>query len=232
MSNPHISVLIPTYNAGKYLDAALNSVYAQTYRDFEVIVVDDGSEDGTESVVARYPDVLYKKCPHRGISATRNECLALAKGTWIAFLDADDLWHPEKLQKQVAYLEEHPECRILFSVMRNFMDEAVTDPTPVQRTLLSIRDECYCPSALIHRSLFDTVGNYWENLRIGEDSNWLLRLKSAGVDVRHRLEEVLYFRRVHSSNISLTYLTGTEALRNHASTLRWMRKKADKESKT
>ena len=97
MSTPNVCVLIPAYNAEKYIAAALDSVYAQTYSDFEVIVVDDGSDDETGAVVARYPEVIYRKCPHRGISATRNTCLEMASGEWLAFLDADDLWHPEKL---------------------------------------------------------------------------------------------------------------------------------------
>ena len=203
--SPLISVLIPTYNVGKYLGAALDSVYAQTFGDYEIIVVDDGSTDGTETVIARYPQVIYRKCPHRGISATRNECLSLAKGEWLAFLDADDLWHPEKLSRQLAYLQAHPDCRILFTQAENFYDGDLTAMTSRQQQLANRKLSLILPSCLFHRSLYEIHGGFVEDYPWAEDTEWILRLRAAAVNLDHCLPEVLYFRRVHESNISLTH---------------------------
>ena len=101
---PRVSVLIPCYNAGRYLAAALDSVLAQTYRDYEIIVVDDGSGDDSAAVAARYPQVRYFYHTHSGVSVTRNLAISKACGEFLVFLDADDLWVPEKLEKQICLL--------------------------------------------------------------------------------------------------------------------------------
>ena len=194
---PRISVLIPTYNAARFLGEALDSVFAQNYRNTEILVVDDGSTDNTEAVVARYPEVIYRKCPHRGISATRNTCLEMASGEWLAFLDADDLWHPEKLSRQMAYLEAHPDCRILFTRAKNFYDGDPAGMTPRQRQELEGNLKDVLPSCLFHRSLYETHGGFLTDYPWGEDSEWTVRLRAACVDVSHCLPEELYLRRIH-----------------------------------
>lgn len=205
MSTPNVCVLIPAYNAEKYIAAALDSVYAQTYSDFEVIVVDDGSDDETGAVVARYPEVIYRKCPHRGISATRNTCLEMASGEWLAFLDADDLWHPEKLSRQIAYLEAHPDCQILFTRAKNFYDGDPAEMTSRQRQELEGDLREVLPSCLFHRSLYDTHGGFLTDYPWGEDTEWTVRLRTAGINMGHCLPEKLYLRRIHSGNITLTH---------------------------
>ncbi|WHZ21020.1 MAG: hypothetical protein OJF47_000132 [Nitrospira sp.] len=108
---PRVSIVIPTYNCEGFLGQAIDSALGQTYRDFELIVVDDGSTDGTRSLVAGYGDaVRYLYQPNQGVSAARNLALSQAGGEFIAYLDADDLWGPEKLVRQVEYLESHPTC--------------------------------------------------------------------------------------------------------------------------
>jgi GT2 family glycosyltransferase len=104
-TQPQVSVIIPTYNCARYLPEAIDSVLAQTYRDFEIIVVDDGSTDDTPDVLARYGEaILVIRQPNQGRGAARNAGILAARGQYIAFLDADDLWLPEKLEKQVALL--------------------------------------------------------------------------------------------------------------------------------
>ena len=111
---PHVTVAIPAFNAGRTIGAALQSVFAQTYRDYEVIVVDDGSTDDTAAQVAEWGDRLaYVSQPNRGPAGARNEALARARGTFIAFLDADDVWLPRKLERQVAYFARFPETGLL-----------------------------------------------------------------------------------------------------------------------
>ena len=107
---PSISIVIPTYNRAGTIERALDSVFAQTFQDFEVIVVDDGSRDATRERVALYGDrVRYIYQENQGCSAARNRGIAEARGAFVAFLDSDDEWLPLKLDVQVRYLETHPE---------------------------------------------------------------------------------------------------------------------------
>jgi len=111
-----VSVIIPTYNRAGFLREALESAFAQTYQDFELIVVDDGSDDDTREVVAGFGDQLrYLRQEHRGVSAARNAGLAAATAPYLAFLDSDDLWAPEMLATGIDYMEAHPECSLVCS---------------------------------------------------------------------------------------------------------------------
>lgn len=205
MMVPRVSVLIPCYNAGRFLGQALDSVLGQTYQDYEIIVADDGSEDDSAAVCARYPQVRYFYHAHSGISVTRNLAVSKARGALIAFLDADDLWHPEKLEKQVAYLDAHPECRLVFACARNFSDTPPETRTPRQEQLLRANMDHYLASCCIRRELFETCGGFREDYSHGEDTQWVARLWAAGVNMNHCIREDLYLRRIHDSNISLTH---------------------------
>ena len=108
---PRVSVIIPTYNCARFLGKTIDSALRQTYRDFEVILVDDGSTDDTQALMARYSDsVHYVYQSNQGASAARNLAIGHSGGEFIAYLDADDLWSPEKLARQVEYLDTHPTC--------------------------------------------------------------------------------------------------------------------------
>ncbi len=116
MSDPLISAVIPTYNYGHFVTAAVRNVLAQTYRNLEVIVVDDGSKDNTRERLAPYLDrIRYVYQENQGPSAARNTGIRSATGEWVALLDSDDLWHPRKLELQVKYLQAHPEVGLLGS---------------------------------------------------------------------------------------------------------------------
>ena len=110
---PLVSVIIPTYNRCAYLHEAIASVLAQTYAPLELIVVDDGSSDDTPELLYRYRDRLKViRQSNQGVSAARNRGIRAARGEWIALLDSDDVWQPEKLALQTAYLNAHPELKI------------------------------------------------------------------------------------------------------------------------
>ena len=126
---PHVTVIIPAYNAGRTITAALESVFAQTYRDFNVIVVDDGSTDDTAQRVAEWGErVTYLRQPNGGPASARNEAARHSSSPLIAFLDADDVWLPRKLERQVAYFERFPETGFLHSA-------AIVSGTPTQAVL-------------------------------------------------------------------------------------------------
>lgn len=111
--NIRVSVIIPAYNRAWCLPEAIDAVLAQTYRDYELIVVDDGSTDGTASILKTYGDkISRRRQTNRGVSAARNLGVQKARGELIAFLDSDDLWKPEKLARQVAFFDRHPDAMI------------------------------------------------------------------------------------------------------------------------
>nr|WP_256498773.1 glycosyltransferase family A protein [Chroococcidiopsis sp. CCNUC1] len=114
---PKVSVIIPAYNAMKYLPATLGSLLSQTFDDFEAIVVNDGSFDETEKWVSQIEDPRVKLIcqQNKGLAGARNTGINQATGEYIAFLDADDLWEPSKLEKQVAVLEENPEVGLVYT---------------------------------------------------------------------------------------------------------------------
>ncbi|MBW2512977.1 MAG: glycosyltransferase [Deltaproteobacteria bacterium] len=107
-----VSVIVPTFNRGWCLNEAIDSVFSETYGGYELIVVDDGSTDDTKRRLSRYPDVHVLTQRNRGVSAARNSGVAVARGDFIAFLDSDDLWMPEKLSTQVDFFMRNPEAEI------------------------------------------------------------------------------------------------------------------------
>jgi len=202
---PRVSVLIPCYNAGRYLGQALDSVLGQTYQDFEIIVVDDGSTDNTAAVAAGYDRVRYIYNAHSGIPVTRNLAVSHAKGELIAFLDADDMWESTKLEKQVAYLDSHADCQLVYTFAKNFFDGDPEDMTQRQEQLLNARMDNYLASCCIRRSVFDKHGGFSEDYPCGEDTHWVTRLWAVGINMHHCIKEPLYLRRVHDANVSLSH---------------------------
>ena len=200
--DPLVSVLVVTYNRAHFLKEALDSIKRQTFKDYEVIVVDDGSTDNTKEIVEKYEGVHYIYQEHGGISKARNTAIKAAKGKWIATLDSDDLWKEEKLQKQVDYVRTHPDCRIVYTAFKNFTDIPEDKLDVRQRVHLETVINWYLPSAMIDARLFDEIGTYDENLVCGEDTDWNLRLKFYGIDRGHCIDEALYLHRVHNSNIT------------------------------
>ena len=136
---PAISVVMPVYNAAAFLEAAIDSVLAQTMGDFEFLIIDDGSTDGSPDIIRRYDDprIRFVTRENRGAVATRNELGALARAPYLAVMDADDICLPDRLEKQYAFLESHGDIGLLggratyVDVVGRpiFMPELPTDPT-------------------------------------------------------------------------------------------------------
>ncbi len=202
-----ISVLIPTYNCAPFIGEAIESVLRQTLTPLEILVADDGSTDGSGDIAARYPEVRYFHQTHQGISATRNSLINAAKGDWIAFLDADDRWMPDKLEKQMKYLDSHPSCEIVYCRYRNFTDIPKEKLTQRQKRVLAVTVDQNLACACISRSVFERCGLFDTRYDYGEDTEWTARLMLSGTNVYHCVEEILYERRVHTSNITLLHDT-------------------------
>ncbi|WP_040630462.1 glycosyltransferase family 2 protein [Fortiea contorta] len=199
---PLVSVVIPAYNYAKYLAKTLDSVFAQTYRPIEVIVVDDGSTDNTAEIVRAYPEVRYFYQSNQGVSVTRNVGIAAAQGEFIAFIDGDDIWKPHKLSLQIAYMLEHPDIGITGTRAENFLEPNTQVPPwfDFERDL----QECkvIIPSTLVVRRLvFDQIGNFSQNYQSEEDTQWLQRAEDAKVNTS-MIPEILTLRRLHGTNLS------------------------------
>lgn len=193
-----ISCIVPVFNGERYMGETLDSILAQTYRQLEIIVVDDGSTDGTAEVAASYGErISYLRQANRGAAAARNTGLSVAQGDLIAFVEQDDLWHSEKLVRQMARLRERPEIDLCFTSFQNFwMPELAEEERRHQGHPLSQPSSAYHISALlVHRSVFEKFGNFNEDFP-SANMIWFLHAAEQGavIDV---LPDVLVRLRIH-----------------------------------
>jgi glycosyltransferase involved in cell wall biosynthesis len=187
--HPFVSVIIPTYNRRELVQGAVDSVLDQTYGDYEIIVVDDGSQDGTGEIIAAcYGDrVRYVYQENAGESAARNRGIALARGTLVALLDSDDIWLRDKLARQVPLLERSPQAGVVFcqALLVDALDRSLDVPpaghdlVPDDLKLESLlfRNTITASTALIRRSALREVGGFDQTVRFGEDWELWLRLR-------------------------------------------------------
>ncbi|MFO1429879.1 MAG: glycosyltransferase [Candidatus Competibacteraceae bacterium] len=207
MSLPLISVVLTTYNRAGYLGEAVESVLSQSYSAIELIVVDDGSTDGTATVLAAYAARLqYFFQENRGCSAARNVGIAKASGNFLAFLDSDDIWVPHKLTLQMKTLGQAPEIEAVYGHAEQFVSPELDEKAKARLRHLAGRTlpaPLAC-SLLIRREAFERVGSWDESLRLGLEADWYARACEAGIKTV-LLPDVLYRRRLHRSNLNLTF---------------------------
>jgi glycosyltransferase involved in cell wall biosynthesis len=227
MPNPTVSVVIAAYNARRFLPETLASVFHQTYASWEVIVVDDGSTDGTGELIREYQGkVIYLRQPNRGPSAARNEGIKIARGRYLAFLDSDDLWSAGKLAMQVDFMERNPQIGLVFSDMEEFdqektlcgsllagslfASEMVPGP-PIDDAERKLLVEDFIPTStvLVRRECLAKVGLFDESFRFSEDRElWLRIARLFPIAV---IPAVLGRKRDHDAN--LTKKSAEETLR-------------------
>jgi glycosyltransferase involved in cell wall biosynthesis len=206
LSSALVSVIIPVFNAERFLTEALDSVWAQQYGPLEVLVIDDGSTDGSADLVAarQRPGLELLRCRgNHGPGAARNVGLAAARGDLITFLDADDLMTRGRLSFQVGYLTEHRDIDVVVGTETIRIGPGVEPPAWL-RLPRRPRPRYYQMSMMARRSAFQRVGPFDESFRLGSDHEWMCRAAAAGV--RSALvDRVLLERRIHGAN--LTYRT-------------------------
>ena len=202
MTEPLISVIIPVHNGGRYLRAALESVFAQTYDPFEVIVVDDGSTDDSGAIAQSFPDVRYIHQSNQGVAAARNNGIAAARGEFFAFLDQDDLWTPEKLKLQIGHLQSHPDIGYTLTQQQFFLDPGATIPTWFRKELLSeVHTGWVLGTLVVRRTTFEQIGNFATGYSAASDGDWFFRAKAAGIPMAI-VPELLLLKRIHGANES------------------------------
>lgn len=184
MNMKKISVIIPTHNREPFLKECIESVFDQTYNDFELIVVDDGSTDETEKLLESYSQrLLFIKQKQKGPSSARNLGIKKSKGDWITFLDSDDLWLPKKLEFQMNYFEEHKDAKISYTEEIWYRNGVRVNPHKkhekhsgwIYQKMLPL---CLVSpsSVMIHRSVLNKIGNFDETLLACEDYDLWLRI--------------------------------------------------------
>ena len=212
VDSPKVSVIVPTYNRADRLKKALDSVFSQTYQDFELIVVDDGSTDKTSKVMESFPKSQYLSIKkNSGVSNARNVGLASAKGELICFLDSDDLWNEKKIQIQAQWLENNKDSQLCYTdeiwirngVRVNPMNRHRKYSGDIFRHCLGL---CIVSpsSVMIRAKLFDEIGNFDESLPACEDYDLWLRIASKYAF--HFIEEPLIIKYGgHSDQLSRKY---------------------------
>lgn len=209
MSHPTVSVIVAAYNYGRYLAACLDSLCAQTFVDWEAVIVDDGSTDDTPQVVARYlPDerIRYLCTDHVGQPAAKNHGIRAASGRYVAFLDADDVWLPEKLEKQVRLLDEKPEVGVVAT--RRMQIDPQGNVVPLDADYVQHRGYvvehmfwrnfvCFS-SSMVRASVFERVGVFDEALPLAIDYDlWLRAARCFAFDYVD--EPLVYYRSGHAN---------------------------------
>jgi glycosyltransferase involved in cell wall biosynthesis len=206
---PEVSVIIPSYNCAKYLTEAVDSVLSQTFRDFEVLVVDDGSTDNTEAIASNYVEpVRYIRQQNSGVAEARNRGIKESRGRYVAFLDADDTWRRDKLEVQVKALSENPAYRACYTAF------TVVSPNLIP---LSVMRSCRRGTALedlltrgnvigsicsvvCERSLFETTGGFDPSL--SQCADWDMWVRMSALTEFLYLDIPLVTYRQHAANMS------------------------------
>jgi glycosyltransferase involved in cell wall biosynthesis len=203
------TVVMPAYNTARYIRQAIESALAQTVRDFELIVVDDGSTDGTAEIVEEFAQrdarVRLIRQPNQGIGAARNTAMAHGSGCWFALLDSDDLWFPTYLAEQFAVITRRPDLAVLSANALNL--GGPNDGRPYQNafypheiqhvSLLELirREDAVCILSMFRREVVDTIGGFDTDLRSSEDYDFWLRAAVAGFRIGFNPKPLGAYRR-------------------------------------
>ena len=204
MSRPTISCIVPVFNGERYLSETLDSIFSQAYPGLEVIVVNDGSTDGSARLLKSYQDrLIYLEQADKGPAAARNFGMSQSRGDFVAFLDQDDLWEPGKLARQMARFEARPKLDVCIAHAQLFW---VAELRPEAMRLRGQSRAHVVPgytsgTLLTRRTFFDTIGAFNASLWFGDATEWFLRVidKKAVIEL---LPDVLLYHRMHRANLT------------------------------
>ncbi|MGE0734641.1 MAG: glycosyltransferase family 2 protein [Alphaproteobacteria bacterium] len=203
MTAPLVSVVVPVFNGAQFLRAALDSVFAQDYPHIDVVAVDDGSTDATAEILAAEPRLRAVRQPNRGVAAARNAGIDAARGDFVAFVDSDDLWRPNKLRRQLELFAARPGIGYCFTLMRNFRESGIESLAALPSGLFDRDLPGMCPSTtMFARDVLKQAGRFDETMRRGEDLDYFSRLIDLGVEFG-LVNELLVDRRIHGGNLTL-----------------------------
>lgn len=216
-----VSVIIPVHNGESYLPEAIESILNQSYQEFELVIIDDGSKDRTHQIALSYPRVTYYYQEHNGTASARNMGIRKSQGEYIAFLDADDLWLPDKLALQIKAFNQDPKLEIVTGCIEQFIsprvDQVKNQFAFIKRPLIG-----YSTSAImIKRTALNKTGFFHEDYQEGETISWFANFLDKDINILI-LPEVIAKRRIHGENLSLK-----DQSNNYQTMLRILKKKID-----
>ena len=197
-----ISVVIPAYNSAGYIGEAIESVLQQSVPPQEIIVVDDGSTDETETIVKNFEDrICYVYQKRSGVAAARNKGLELSSGDFVTFIDADDVWKKNKLEIQLKLFQQNPELEMVLGFLQRVTTRNEDDSLHVfegdEDGIYVLQLGC----TLIKKRVFENVGNFDEEMKLSEDFDWFLRTRESGIKVDVHKDVVQLYRQ-HEKNIT------------------------------
>jgi glycosyltransferase involved in cell wall biosynthesis len=214
MVDPLVSVIIPTYDSADYIAESLASVVSQTFTGYDIILVNDGSRDTPrlEASIAPWRSrITYIHQHNRGAAAARNAALRLSRGTWVAFLDADDVWAPTYLEKQLAFLRAHPHADLVYAdglligdsptAGRTFMELAPSRGEVTVDSLLALRCHVITSAVVARRQSIIDAGLFDETLRRGHDFDLWVRLARRGANLSYQ-RKVLISHRIRPDSLT------------------------------
>lgn len=220
-NEPLVSILIPVYNSEKFIRETLDSVLSQTYKNFEVIIVDDACTDNTPKILIEFAELdtrinLFRNDTNLYIAKARNKAISLSKGKYIVWQDSDDISLPTRVEKLVKFMEEHPDVGICGSYLQSFMGEKdldvrtyATDDESLRKTIFKYSPVAQ-PTAIVRKSCLDEVGVFDESIPTAEDLDLSFRI---GVKYKFaNIPEVLIRYREHPN--SATHLKLKAQIRN------------------
>jgi len=210
---PFVSIILAVRNGERFIAEAIRSVLDQRYPAYELLVIDGHSTDRTAEIVKSFSGVQFLSQPGRGLPDAWNHGLARARGEWTALLEHDDVWLPEKLRTQIAFMQQRPELQYTFSHGEFFLEPGCEWPAGYRPDWLKTPQIGSMLSAFMARkSVFDLVGPFDDRLKCAADMDWLSRAKDLGLPMAY-LDETLIRKRVHDSNVTMqTQTNNTELL--------------------
>jgi glycosyltransferase involved in cell wall biosynthesis len=207
----NITVLMPVYNDSQYLQNSIKNILNQTHKDFEFLIIDDGSEDNTEEVIKRFKDsrINYRKIKHTGLAGSLNYGLSIAGGDWIARIDADDLNTPGRLKRQIDFLKNNPHCDVVSSwsvYFRDYSKILFIQRTPLEdrdiKSFLDLHNPINHSSVIFNKRKIINRGSYNIEFKCYEDFELWFRLKD---ELRFGIiPEVLVYTRLRENSLSKT----------------------------
>jgi glycosyltransferase involved in cell wall biosynthesis len=206
MNQPLVSIILPVFNTEKYVAQAIQSVLDQSYKNLEIICINDGSSDNSLEIVKSFGDkiIIVDLEKNSGIAAARNEGIKIAHGDYLAFMDSDDLWTPNKIELQMNEFEKNPQLQISFTYFNCFLSPDLSD---------EIKNTHYCPpdpapgyisaTAVVKTEFFKLVGMFDPKWRVGEFIDWYSRAQSMNATTSI-IPEICLLRRIHGTNTGVT----------------------------
>ena len=202
MNSNLVSVIIPVFNAEKYVAEAIESVLSQTYKNMELICINDKSTDNSLAILESFGNkiIIINNKDNCGTAESRNKGIRLAQGEFLAFIDNDDIWESNKLEVQMNHFRNDPALDVSFSYMRCFISPELSEEVKILRYYPPDSLPGYIPSTIVvRRTSFERVGYFdsrWEN---GESVAWMFMAKEVGLNFGV-VDEVLVKRRIHKTN--------------------------------